>query len=103
MGNLDEIMSTPGLDAIYVGPNDLSLSLGYRPSPAPSEPAVLEAIETIAQAAERNGVVASIHCASGDMVKRMVARGYRFCTIANEIRLMAMKAAEEVAVAREND
>src|SRR5499427_10679272 len=29
MENLDEIMSTPGLDAIYIGPSDLSISLGY--------------------------------------------------------------------------
>ena len=29
--NLDEILSTPGLDAIYVGPSDLSISLGYNP------------------------------------------------------------------------
>ena len=31
LGNLDEIMSVPGVDAIYVGPADLSLSLGLKP------------------------------------------------------------------------
>ena len=30
--NLDEIMSTPGLDGIYIGPADLSLALGKKPS-----------------------------------------------------------------------
>jgi 4-hydroxy-2-oxoheptanedioate aldolase len=32
LGNLDEIMSTPGLDGIYIGPSDLGLSMGRRPS-----------------------------------------------------------------------
>ena len=31
MNNLDEILSTPGLDAVYVGPSDLSISMGYNP------------------------------------------------------------------------
>src|SRR6202034_4289252 len=31
MENLDEILSTPGLDAAYVGPSDLSISMGYAP------------------------------------------------------------------------
>ena len=30
--NLDEIMKTPGLDGIYIGPADLSLAIGEKPS-----------------------------------------------------------------------
>ncbi len=39
--NLDEILSVPGLDGIYVGPGDLSLSMGVTPSMAPRDPRVL--------------------------------------------------------------
>ena len=100
LGNLDEIMSTPGLDAIYVGPADLSISLGHPPSGDPTIPEVVEAMDTILAAAKRNGVVAGSHCANGDMANRLFAKGFQFCTIANDSRLLAMKAAEEVATAR---
>lgn len=100
MGNLDAIMSTPGIDAIYVGPNDLSISLGYPPSADPKEPVVVEAMHAICAAAKRNGVAPGIHCASGDMAKRMSAAGFRFCTIANDARLLAAEAKNQLAIAR---
>jgi 4-hydroxy-2-oxoheptanedioate aldolase len=100
LGNLDEIMSTEGLDAIYVGPADLSISLGHPPSGDPTIPEVLEAMDTILAAAKRNGVVAGSHCASGEMANRLFAKGFQFCTIANDSRLLALKAAEEIAAAR---
>ena len=40
--NLDGIMSTPGLDGIYIGPADLSLSLGCAPTLDPTEPRVTD-------------------------------------------------------------
>ena len=100
MENLDAIMSTPGLDGIYVGPNDLSISLGDGPTGDPKTPAVLEAIDTIFAAAKRNGIVSGIHCASGEMARRYFAKGAQICTISSEANLMVAKAAEEVAAAR---
>ena len=98
--NLDEILSVPGLDAIYVGPSDLAISLGYKPAGDPTEPAVLDAIASIQAAASKHGVISGIHCADGAMVARMVQQGYQFCTISNDVRLMAAAAAAEVAAAR---
>jgi 4-hydroxy-2-oxoheptanedioate aldolase len=100
LDNLDEIMSTDGLDAIYVGPADLSISLGHPPSADPTVPEVVEAMDNILAAAKRNGVVAGSHCANGEMANRLFAKGFQFCTIANDNRLLAMKAAEEIAAAR---
>ena len=100
LDNLDQIMSVPGLDAIYIGPADLSISLGFPPSPEPTEPVVVDAMATILAAAKRNGVVAGSHCANGAMVKRLFEQGFQFCTIANEVRLMAMAANAEIKAAR---
>ena len=100
MDNLDEILTTPTLDAIYVGPSDLAISLGYKPDGDPKEPAVLDAIGTILAAAKKHNIVAGIHCADGAMVARMAKDGFQFCTIANDTRLLAAKAAQEVGIAR---
>ncbi len=79
--NLDEILSVPGLDSIYVGPNDLAISLGFTPSGVPTEPVVLDTISKIAAAARRHGVHAGIHCGSTAMARDMVERGFRFTTL----------------------
>ena len=100
MGKLDEIMSTPGLDAIYVGPADLSIGLGYAPSGDPTEPDVLRAFADILAVAKKHGVVACSHTAGGDMANRLFEQGFQLCTIANDTRLLAMKAAEEIGLAR---
>jgi 4-hydroxy-2-oxoheptanedioate aldolase len=100
LDNLDEIISVDGLDAVYIGPNDLAISLGHAPIPEPTAPEVKEAIETIAAAAERHGVVAGIHTPSGASARDKIERGFRFVTIANDARLMAAAAAAEIEAAR---
>ena len=46
--NLDDILETPGLDAVYVGPSDLAVSMGESAGFDPAFPAVMKAIEKIA-------------------------------------------------------
>ena len=53
---LDEILSVPGLDALYVGPNDLAITLGVAPSGVPTDKIVLDAIKTIAAGAKKHGI-----------------------------------------------
>ena len=100
LSNLDEIMSTPGLDGIYIGPSDLAISLGHPPVADPTIPEVVDTIAKILEAAQRNNVAPGIHCATGAMARRMIAQGFRFCTISNEVRLMMAKCNEEVAAAK---
>ena len=89
-----------GLDAIYIGPNDLAISLGCPPSAEPVEPVVIEAVATILAAAQRNGVVAGIHCPSGASARDKIEKGFLFTTIANDARLLAAGAKTEIAAAR---
>ena len=56
--NLDEILSTPGVDGVYVGPADLSLALGCKPRLDQTDPPVVEAQEKIVAACKRHGVIA---------------------------------------------
>ncbi|HZD25614.1 MAG TPA: aldolase/citrate lyase family protein, partial [Alphaproteobacteria bacterium] len=99
--NLDDILSVPGLDAIYVGPADLALSLGKEPAGDPTDPVVLEAIEAIVAGARKHDIRAGIHTGSPDGAKRMIARGYQFVTIQADNALLAGAARAAVGAMRE--
>ncbi|MBI1848359.1 MAG: 2,4-dihydroxyhept-2-ene-1,7-dioic acid aldolase [Candidatus Rokubacteria bacterium] len=100
--NLDEILSVDGVDAIYVGPSDLSLAMGLRPRLDQTDPPVVEAQQKIVEACKRHGVAAGIHNATAAYALKMIAAGYQFVTLASDSRFMAAKAAEEVAVVRKS-
>ena len=102
MKNLDDILSVPGVDGVYVGPSDLSLALGLKPRLDQTDAPVVEAQQRIAEACKRHGVVAGIHNSTATYALKMIAQGYQFVTLASDSRHMAMKAAEEVAVVRKS-
>ena len=52
LDNLDQILSVEGLDAVYIGPSDLSLALGCKPSFDDPEKPVVEAIDHILERAK---------------------------------------------------
>lgn len=96
LDNLDEILSTPGLDAVYIGPADLSLALGCTPRFDQEETPVVEAIGHILARAKAHGVVAGIHNGTPEYAQRMIAKGFQFVTIGSDARFMA--AGAKVAV-----
>ncbi len=100
VGNIDDILSVPGVDAVYVGPADLSLTLGCTPKLDQTEAPVVEAQETIVRACKRHHVAAGIHNATAAYAAKMIAGGYQFVTLASDSRFLAAKAAEEVGVLR---
>ena len=89
LDRLDDILSVEGLDAIYIGPSDLSLSMGCRPIFDDVDAPVAQAIAHIAERAKAHGVVCGIHngIASGALARRDL--GYRFLTVGSDARLMA--------------
>jgi 4-hydroxy-2-oxoheptanedioate aldolase len=99
--NLDDILSVPGLDALYIGPNDLALTLGCTPSGVPTDPIVVGAIKTIVAGAKRHGIYAGIHCGSTAMAKEMIALGFQFVTLLADNAFLATAAKGAVAEMRE--
>ena len=98
--NLEAILTVPGVDAVYVGPSDLSLALGCKPRLDQTDPPVVEAQQRIVEACKRHGVVAGIHNSTAAYALTMVAIGYQFVTLASDSRFLAARAAEEVGVVR---
>ena len=97
LDNLDDILSVPGLDGVYVGPSDLALSMGHKPQLDPVEPAVVAAVDKILAACKKHKVHAGIHCGAPAYAKQMFAKGFQLATIASEGRLLAAAAAAAVA------
>jgi 4-hydroxy-2-oxoheptanedioate aldolase len=100
--NIDAILAVPGVDAVYVGPSDLSLTLGCTPRLDQTEAPVVAAQQAIVDACKRHKVAAGIHCATAAYASKMIAAGYQFVTLASESRFMAAKAAEEVGAVRQS-
>jgi 4-hydroxy-2-oxoheptanedioate aldolase len=96
LDQLDEILSVEGLDAIYVGPSDLSLALGCRPVFDDVDPKAAEAIDHILARAKHHGVVAGIHNGTTEGALARVAKGFQFVTVGSDARLMAAGARQVV-------
>ena len=97
LDNLDEILSVEGLDAVYIGPSDLSLSLGCKPAFDDVEPKVAEAIDHVLDRARAHGVVAGIHNGTPEAALARVAKGFQFVTVSSDARLMAAGAQQVMA------
>jgi 4-hydroxy-2-oxoheptanedioate aldolase len=97
LDHLDEILSVEGLDAVYIGPSDLSLSLGCNPRFDDVEPKAAEAIDHILARARAHGVVAGIHNGSTETALARIAKGFQFVTVSSDARLMAAGAQDVLA------
>lgn len=100
LDNLDAILSVEGLDAIYIGPSDLSLALGCTPSFDELEPKAAEAVDHILARAKAHGVVAAIHNGSTQAALARIAKGFQFVTVSSDARLMAAGAQQVVQAMR---
>lgn len=95
---LDEILAVPGIDAVYVGPSDLSVTYGQPPRPD-NDGKFEEARIKIAQACRGRGVTAGIH-ANAALAAKHVAAGYRMITVSADIAGLQQRAAADIAQAR---
>lgn len=100
LDNLDDILSVEGLDAVYIGPSDLSLALGCRPVFDDVDPPVAQAIDHILERAKAHGLVAGIHNGRPDVALARIAKGFQFVTVSSDARLMAAGAQQMLAAMR---
>ena len=98
--NLDAIVSTPDLSGVYIGPSDLSLSMGHTPKLDHDQPEVLAAIERICKAAHRAGIKAGIHCLSPAYAKTMIEAGFDLVTVGSDFRIYATALNDAVTAVR---
>lgn len=78
--NLDEILSVPGIDACYIGPWDLSVSLGLGVPPNWNEPTYLAAFDQVLETAKRHGKPAGMF-ATIKNIEWALKKGFKFNTV----------------------
>lgn len=89
LDKLDEIMSTPGLDGVYIGPADLSLAIGEPPGVDYSKgSATYEAVMRVLEEAKKHEIVAGIHCSDPKYAREMVGLGFQLVTTGMDIELL---------------
>ena len=86
--NLDAIAATPGLDALYIGPADLSYALGLPPKADNTDPLHLETCNRILEAAHSNGKKAAMHCASAAFAAGAIERGFDMVMLTSDFHSM---------------
>ena len=87
---LDEILDTPNLDGIYIGPADLSLSIGEEPGfDKPENTAAYKEIKRILEAAKKRGLLAGIHNGTAEYAKKMIEKGFNLVTVGSDQRFMS--------------
>ena len=104
VNNIDEILSVPGIDGTYIGPYDLSMSLGI-PGQL-NHPDVIKAKNKVLEATIKKGLVAGIHCVHSDTAyndsKLAIEQGYRFIAIGTDILFLGNSARSVYAEINKN-
>ena len=97
--NLDAIGKVPGVDALFIGPMDLSTSMGHLGNPA--HPEVQAAIATVEAKAKALGMPLGTISAGWEQAKMLYDRGYQLITLLSDVILLSKASAEALAKFRE--
>ena len=86
---LDEIVSTPGVDAVYIGPTDLALALGLAPVMDNDEPKHIATVNRILESCKRHKKIAGIHTTSSKFTQRYLDQGFQMVMLATDRNAMS--------------
>ena len=95
--NIDDILATPGLDGIYIGPADLALVLGARPGTDLTDQRCIDTIAHILARATAHQKFAGIFCASGEVGAVRRKQGFHMITLTHEGVYLAQSAKSHIA------
>jgi 4-hydroxy-2-oxoheptanedioate aldolase len=97
--NANEILSVPGVDATFIGPNDLaaSMGLGLGVPLESDQPQLVEAIKHVRETAVQHGVAPGIHTSGAAAVNQRISEGFQFCAMASELRYLLAGLGQDIA------
>ena len=98
--NLESIVTTPGLDGIYVGPSDLALALGLPARGDTDDPLHLATVDRILATSKKHGLPAGIHTNGLAYTQRRLEAGFNFVTLNSDAGFMMRSVYTDLAAAR---
>ncbi|MBE3560445.1 MAG: 2-dehydro-3-deoxyglucarate aldolase [Ktedonobacteraceae bacterium] len=98
--NLDSILTVPGIDVAFVGPNDLHAQLGLPPSYEGAEPEFVAALERIKASARTHHVATGIMTGSGAAAAERVRQGFQMVCVTSDLSSMTSAATQHLRIAR---
>ena len=94
---LNEILETPNLDGIYIGPADLSLALGEEPGFDKAENTkAYKTIMKILDEAKKRNLLAGLHNGSADYALKMIDKGFNLVTVGSDSRYIGSGAKSDL-------
>ena len=85
--NLDDILAVEGVDAVFIGPADLSADMGYLGNP--DVPEVQATMEDVVRRTRAAGKASGIMCTDPEFAKKAIGWGANFAAIAIDVLLLA--------------
>jgi 4-hydroxy-2-oxoheptanedioate aldolase len=102
IANLERILEVPGIDAVFVGPNDLATSMGIRGSGyAGQNPEHHAAMEKIVATCAGRGIIAGIMCGTPEVAEHWRQAGYRMLAIDSDASMLTKAAQSDARRCRE--
>ncbi len=95
----DEILAVPGIDAVFIGPNDLLSSMGKTPAMDSTDPLFVHALQHVREIAVKHGVAPGLHVRDPLTARKRIEEGWKFVAISSELGYMLKGAAEAVSTA----
>lgn len=92
--NMRAIAATPGIDMLYVGPNDLSIDYGGAPTYVASDPRVIKAMDDSIGIAKEHSIFSGTYAGSVDVARAAVKKGFNLVSVGYAAKLMIKAAAE---------
>ncbi len=96
---LGEIVSVPGVDAVFIGPSDFAISMGF--SPRSDEPEHRRRLEGVPRVCRDHNVVAGIACGSLELLERWRQAGYTMLAAPSDMVLLRQSAAAMLKMLRQ--
>ena len=110
VADIDAIASVSGIDALYIGPADLGLGIGGVPAPDVTRVfdgthenagTLSDAFNAVLEAAQANGLVAGLHCGTGESSAQAASAGFTMTAVAADVGLIGRGLKEQLARARD--
>jgi 4-hydroxy-2-oxoheptanedioate aldolase len=84
VNHADEILSVEGVDAFFIGPSDLAISMGLKPGLDQADSRHRDAINRALEAGKRHGVAGGIHVGSAEAANERIVQGFRFVGLSSD-------------------